>query len=108
LLASPSANLGDAMTVVGADAGLHVVVWLNRMPKAQEDALIERAHAAGLGLYPVTPLYASAQTTARPDRAGLVMGYASLNGWAIKQGVRTLKEVLETFAADKNAGCGPG
>jgi GntR family transcriptional regulator / MocR family aminotransferase len=108
LLASLSATLGDAVTVVGADAGLHVVVWLNRVPRAQEDAIITRAHAAGLGLYPVSPLYTSAQATARPDTAGLVMGYAGLDERAIEQGVRTLGEVLETFAAKGNAGRGSG
>jgi GntR family transcriptional regulator/MocR family aminotransferase len=106
LLASLSATLGDAVTVVGADAGLHVVVWLNLVPRAREGALVARAHAAGLGLYPVFPLYASAQGTARPDMAGLVMGYASLDERAIERGVRTLKEVLETFAAEENAGRG--
>ncbi|HYI82909.1 MAG TPA: PLP-dependent aminotransferase family protein [Acetobacteraceae bacterium] len=106
LLAALSATLGSAVTVVGADAGLHVVVWLNRVPRAREDALVARAHAAGLGLYPVTPLYASAQATARPDTAGLVMGYASLDERAIEQGVRTLGRVLETFAAEEDAGRG--
>jgi GntR family transcriptional regulator/MocR family aminotransferase len=38
--------------------------------------------------------------------AGLVMGYASLDERAIERGVRTLKEVLETFAAEENAGRG--
>ncbi len=99
LLASLSATLGDAVTVVGADAGLHIVVWLNRVPMTQEDALIARAHAAGLGVYPVTPLYAPAPTAARPDTAGLVMGFASLDEQAIKRGVRTLKEVLDTLSA---------
>jgi GntR family transcriptional regulator/MocR family aminotransferase len=106
LLASLSATLGDAVTVVGADAGLHVVVWLNRVPRAREDALVARARAAGLGLYPVAPLYASAQATARPDTAGLVMGYASLDERAIERGVRTLKAVLEAFAAGGDAGRG--
>ncbi len=72
LLAALSATLGDAVTVVGADAGLHVVVWLNRVPRAREDALVARAHAAGLGVYPVTPLYAPAPASspARHGRAG--------------------------------------
>jgi GntR family transcriptional regulator/MocR family aminotransferase len=105
LLAALSATRGSAATVVGADAGLHVVVWLKRVPMAREDALIARAHAAGLGLYPVTPLYAPASAAARPDTAGLVMGYASLDEQAIKRGVRMLKEVLETFPAEGNTGC---
>ena len=99
LLASLSATLGDTVTVVGADAGLHIVVWLNRVPMTQEDALIARAHAAGLGVYPVTPLYAPAPAAALPDTAGLVMGYASLDKQAIEQGVRALKEVLDTLSA---------
>lgn len=104
LLTALSAVLGDAATVVGADAGLHVVVWLNRVPRSKERALVARAHASGLGVYPITPLYAPAPAAALPDTAGLVMGYASLDEQAIERGVRTLGEVLETFAADENAG----
>lgn len=97
LLAALTAVLGDAVTVVGADAGLHVVVWLNRVPRSREHALVARAHAAGLGVYPVTPLYAPAPAAAPPDTAGLVMGYASLDERAVERGVRILGEVLETF-----------
>ena len=69
LLAALSETLGDEVTVVGADAGLHVVVWLNTVPRAREDALIARAHSAGLGVYPVGPLYASTTSpgAAAPD-----------------------------------------
>jgi GntR family transcriptional regulator/MocR family aminotransferase len=99
LLAALSTILGDAVTVVGADAGLHIVAWLNRVPRAREEAVVVRAQLAGLGLYPVSPLYASAPAD-RPDAAGLVMGYASLDERTIDRGVRILKEVLETFAAE--------
>src|SRR5215218_4582972 len=104
LLSALSATLGDAVTVVGADAGLHVVVWLNRVPRTQEEALIAWAQAAGLGVHPVTPLYAPAPAAARPDAAGLVMGYASLDERTIARGVRMLREVLEAFAAGDGAG----
>jgi GntR family transcriptional regulator / MocR family aminotransferase len=104
LLAALTAALGDAVTVVGADAGLHVVVWLNRVPRSREHALVARAHAAGLGVYPITPLYAPAPAAALPDTTGLVMGYASLDEQAIERGVWTLGEVLETFTAEENAG----
>ena len=102
LLAALSSRLGDAATVAGADAGLHVVLWLNRVPAAQEDALVERALAAGIGVYPISPLYAPAPAGARPDMAGLVMGYAGLEEQAIERGVRTLGDVLNTFAAAGN------
>lgn len=100
LLAALSDNLGDAVTVAGADAGLHVVVWLNRVPRTQEEDLVARAHAMGLGVYPVTPLYAPAPATALPATAGLVMGYASLEEGVIRRGVRMLGEVLKTFTAE--------
>jgi GntR family transcriptional regulator/MocR family aminotransferase len=62
-----------------------------------------RARAAGLGVYPVGPLYAPAPAAALPDTTGLVMGYASLDERAIERGVRTLKEVLDRFSAIRPA-----
>ncbi len=94
------------MTVVGADAGLHVVVWPNRVPRTQEEALITQAHAADLGVHLVTPLYAPAPAAARPDAAGLVMGHASLDERTIARGVRMRREVLEAFATEDGAGRG--
>ena len=70
LLAALSATLGEAVTVVGADAGLHVVVWLNRVPRTQERALIARAHAAGLGVYPSPPSMPPLQRQSGPTRRG--------------------------------------
>ena len=101
LLAALSATLGDEATVVGADAGLHVVVWLKRVPRMQEDALIARAHAASLGVYPISPLYAPGTAADLPATVGLVMGYASLDERAIQGGVRTLREILDTFPAKR-------
>ncbi len=97
LLAALTATFGDTVTIVGADAGLHVVIWLNGVAKAEEDVVIARAHEAGLGVYPVTPSYVSDPPTGRPDSVGLVMGYAGLDELAIELGVQTLKLVLRTF-----------
>lgn len=97
LLTALSATLGDAVTVVGVEAGLHVVVWLNGLPKEQEESLIDKANAMGLGVYPVTPLYAPASAADRPDAAGLVVGYASLDARSITRGVQILGEVLDAF-----------
>jgi GntR family transcriptional regulator / MocR family aminotransferase len=97
LLASLSKAFGDDVTVVGADAGLHVVVWLNRVPRAREDDLLARSAAGGLGLYPVSALYDPASVASRPEIAGLVMGYASLGEREIDQGVQRLAAVLEEF-----------
>jgi GntR family transcriptional regulator/MocR family aminotransferase len=94
LLAALSATAGDAVTVVGADAGLHVVAWLNGVPLAEEAAFIDRAQAAGLGLYPLSPLYAVDRAGTSPQQAGLVVGYASLDEPAIRRGVRLLASLL--------------
>ena len=51
LLAALSATLGNAGTLIGTDAGLHVVAWLNRVLRTQEKALIAQAHAPGLGVH---------------------------------------------------------
>jgi GntR family transcriptional regulator / MocR family aminotransferase len=80
----------------GAEAGLHIIVWLNTVPSAREEVLIASAQAAGLGIYPVSPLYAPATgSTELPSNAGLVMGYASLDNDAIQGGVRSLKQVID-------------
>ncbi len=97
LLTSLSKAFGDDVTVVGADAGLHVVAWLNRVPRKYEKDLLARATAAGLGLYPVSPLYDPTTVASQPSIVGLVMGYASLGERELEQGVQRLAGVLEAF-----------
>jgi GntR family transcriptional regulator/MocR family aminotransferase len=99
LLSALSTTMPDAVTVVGADAGLHVVAWLNQVPRADETGLIARARAAGLGIYPIAPLYAVDPPAAAPDSAGLVMGYAGLEEPTIRRGVRMLRELLQVYAS---------
>jgi GntR family transcriptional regulator/MocR family aminotransferase len=82
------------VTVAGADAGLHVVAWFNRVPRAEEADLVARARASGLGIYPITPLYADAPADTLPASAGLVMGYACLDEDTIRRGVQMLGDVL--------------
>ncbi|MEZ2220782.1 PLP-dependent aminotransferase family protein [Rhizobium sp. RCC_161_2] len=94
LLAALRAKLGDRLTIVGADAGLHVIVWCNAISANEENQLIERARQAGIGLYPVTPTYAAAHAPYRPDRAGFIIGYASLDEHEIERGVDVLATVL--------------
>ncbi|WP_245435660.1 PLP-dependent aminotransferase family protein [Microvirga calopogonii] len=98
LLAALARTFGDDVAVVGTEAGLHVVVWLTRVLKAQEDDLLARAAAAGLGLYLVSPLYDPATPASHPGIVGLVMGYASLGEREIVQGVERLASVLEALA----------
>jgi GntR family transcriptional regulator / MocR family aminotransferase len=97
LLEALAARLGDSVTVVGADAGLHVVVWFNDIPRRREEALIRKGQSSGLGLYPVTPLYGASAVAYRPDRAGLVVGYAGLDAREIRRGVDGLARVLKSL-----------
>jgi DNA-binding transcriptional MocR family regulator len=83
------------VTIVGAEVGLHIVVWLNTVPSAREDELIASAHAAGVGIHSVKPLYAAVTGASEmPSNVGLVMGYASLDNEAIRRGVRSLRQVM--------------
>jgi GntR family transcriptional regulator/MocR family aminotransferase len=83
-------HLGGAVEVTGANAGLHVVLWLRGVAAERAAELRQRAAAAGVGVYSVRPFYQRA-----PTRAGLLLGYASLDEEAIREGVRRLASALE-------------
>lgn len=97
LLYALETELGDAVTVTGADAGLHVVIWLDQIPRNKENAFATRARAAGLGLYPLSSLYASVPPKNHPNLAGFVMGYASLSEQHIEKGIKKLGEILRSL-----------
>ena len=101
LLTALQTQLRDQVRVVGAEAGLHVVVWFPRLPMDQEATFVAAARAAGVGVYPVTPLYDPSSTSDRPDQSGFVMGYASLDDRDITRGVERLTAALETVTAKR-------
>ncbi|MGJ4855807.1 PLP-dependent aminotransferase family protein [Labrys sp. La1] len=86
-------RFGDRLAVEGAKAGLHIIAWFRHIPAALETELIRKATQAGLGLHPLSPLYAAGSST-KPDRAGLVMGYGSLDMRQIKRGVELLADCV--------------
>lgn len=92
LLAALRRHFGDRIRVQGAEAGLHVVVWFDHLPRAREPDLIAAARRLGLGLHPISPLYGG--SAGGPDRVGLVMGYAALGLRQIEKGVDLLAEVI--------------
>lgn len=91
LLAAIGEVFGTRARVVGDNAGLHVVVWFDAAD-AQEDVLISRALAAGVGVHPVTPQFLDPSVL--PPGVGLVMGYAALSAREIKMGIEALGTVL--------------
>lgn len=80
----------------GTAAGLHLVLWLPFLRPQDEPALVAAARAAGVGIYPLSALYAGAASRGPTRPAGLMLGYASLTLDQIDQGVRTLAALLAT------------
>jgi len=85
LLAAVARHLGDRVEVAGANAGLHLLLWLRGVAAAEAPRIVVRAARRGVGVYPPHPFYLG-----QPPRAGLVLGYASLDEEAIREGVRRL------------------
>ena len=87
LLEAIATHFGDRAEVCGADAGLHVVLWLRDVRRERLAGVIERAAAAGVGVYPAAPYYLRP-----PPRAGLLLGYASLSEAEIRRGIERLAQ----------------
>jgi len=99
LLEAIARHLPASAQVAGTAAGLHVVLWLPFLRPQDEAVLVAAARAAGVGAYPVSPLFAAPQVSAPPRPAGLTLGYASLSVEQIHEGVRTLAAVIGGLAA---------
>ncbi|UCI21806.1 PLP-dependent aminotransferase family protein [Mesorhizobium sp. B2-1-8] len=95
LLKALADNLGPSVTIEGADTGLHLVIWVNGVGAGRVAAIVTAAHAAGIGLHPVLPLYDPAGP--QPALAGFILGYAGLHAEALRQGVAVLATVLAGF-----------
>jgi GntR family transcriptional regulator / MocR family aminotransferase len=105
LLGAIAHHLPAEARVVGTAAGLHVVLWLQSVAPQDEPAVVAAARECGVGVHPVSPLFAGQATRARTRRAGLILGYASLSIEQIQQGVRSLAAaVAQVQAARSNDG----
>ena len=89
LLEALAEHLGDRAVVSGANAGVHLLLWLPGVPAGAVPDLVAAAARAGVGVYPVAPHYLNP-----PDTAGLLLGYASLTESEIRQGIRRLARVI--------------
>jgi GntR family transcriptional regulator/MocR family aminotransferase len=103
LLEAVARHLPAEARVVGAAAGLHVVLWLPSMSRQDEPALVAAAFERGVGVYPVSPLFAGPPPRKRPRPAGLVLGYAALTGEQIQQGIRSLAAAFAGLRATRHA-----
>lgn len=93
LLQAIETHLPGNAHVEGAASGLHIVVWIKNLRIKQEAALVAKAMQLGVGVRPISPMYAASQTHPkhRSQRcAGLVLGYASLSLDDIRKGIEKL------------------
>ena len=81
---------GSHIEIGPHQTGMHFVVWFRHLTFDELDAFIERAKAAGLGLYPIHPYYRK-----RPARPGLLIGYAGLAVGQLKTAVELFARCLE-------------
>jgi GntR family transcriptional regulator/MocR family aminotransferase len=87
LLGAIGKYLGGRLEVSGEGAGTHVVLW----PRGQmaEDAVIEKAAAAGVGIYGISGYFLT-----RSARTGFMLGYSRMKENEIREGIRRLAGVL--------------
>jgi GntR family transcriptional regulator/MocR family aminotransferase len=89
-------ELGERVRVRGTDAGLHVLLAVDELPRRDVRALREACRRRGVGVYPAAPFYARP-----PPRAELLLGYAALGEDAIREGVRRLRHALDAVRSDR-------
>jgi GntR family transcriptional regulator/MocR family aminotransferase len=97
LLDAIAEHLPAGARVAGTAAGLHVLLWLPSLRPEDEPALMAAASERGVGVYPVSPLFAGPRLAAPTRAAGLILGYASRTVDEIRQGIATLATVIADF-----------
>jgi GntR family transcriptional regulator/MocR family aminotransferase len=77
-------QMGDMAEVIGAEAGMHLVVLL---PRGTDDVAVSRKAAQrGISAMPLSVCYSKA-----PTRGGLILGYGGANAHQIHDGIRKLR-----------------
>ena len=79
---------------MGAAAGLHLVLCLPSLRQQDEPKVAAAARERGVGVYPLSPLFAKPPTRHEHWPGSFILGYASLGVEQIRQGVKVLAEVL--------------
>ncbi len=80
-------RLAGAVEVVGASAGMHLMVRF--LIPVDETTLVAKAASAGVGVYPAAPYY-----WGESPGPALVLGYAGMSEEQIREGVGRLARVL--------------
>jgi GntR family transcriptional regulator/MocR family aminotransferase len=89
-------EFGAELEILGAEAGMHLVVTL---PAGSDDRKIAaRAAAENLALWPLSTAY----VTAKP-RHGFILGFSSTKAAEIQRGVRHLRWILQSESSGYSA-----
>lgn len=91
-------RVGEQVEVLGANAGLHVMLRLRDVPLDRENELIAAAERAGVRVYSPVRFYLAPRH--RPE-AELILGYASLTSEQIRSGIARLAGVLREFSPSR-------
>jgi GntR family transcriptional regulator/MocR family aminotransferase len=92
LLEAAARHLGERLALRPAEAGMHLV---GRLPHGTDDrAIAARARQLGVEVTPLAALYQG-----RPDRAGLLLGYAGLTKGEIETGMKVLARCMDELVA---------
>ncbi|WP_447982279.1 MocR-like pyridoxine biosynthesis transcription factor PdxR [Achromobacter kerstersii] len=97
LLRALDRHLPDSAEVMGSASGLHVVVWLLHVAKNDEAELVRLARKQGVGVRPISPLYAAGDKHRARPCAGIILGYASLTPADINEGTRRLVGAIQAL-----------
>jgi GntR family transcriptional regulator/MocR family aminotransferase len=89
LLQATGQFLGNRVTIEGANAGIHVMMWAEDRPASDVPQMIRAAAERGVGIYPISPYFLEA-----PERAGFLLGYASMEEKMIGEGIERLAKVI--------------
>jgi GntR family transcriptional regulator/MocR family aminotransferase len=91
LLAAVAEHLGDRAEILGANAGVHVMLRLRGIAAARETAIVAHAAAAGVGVYSPAIFFHAPR---RRREAALLLGYASLSPEQIRRGIARLASAV--------------
>ena len=98
LLEAVARHLPPQAHLAGTAAGLHAVLWLPGWRTTDEATIVTAARASGVGVYPLSGLYAppclTSCSSVEPRQAGLILGYASLTPGQVTRGLQILGQVL--------------
>jgi GntR family transcriptional regulator/MocR family aminotransferase len=94
MLEAVDQHLPAGVEIVGANAGLHLMLRLPHLPQRKFRELRHRASELGVGVYSASPFYLDP-----PAQTALLLGYASLTEAEIREGIRRLGQAMEGVRA---------